>query len=111
MSQDADERDFERRIADNEARFRAVNEDIDRGRPATDTHTLLPFVCECGNAECRRLIELTPAEYHAVRADDRHFAVAEGHELPVAEVVVETHTGWVTVRKTGVGADVVERDA
>ena len=98
-------------MAENEARFRAVNEDIERGRPTTDTHTRLPFVCECGHQECRRLIELTPAEYHAVRGDPLTFAVVEGHELPAAERVVGRHDGWIVVRKIGVGAEVAERDA
>jgi hypothetical protein len=111
MPQDAEERDFQERVAENESRFRTVNEDVDRGRPSTDTHSRVPFVCECGHEECRRLIDLTPAEYHGVRSDPRQFAVADGHELPVAEVVVSRHPGWNVVRKTGIGADVAQREA
>jgi hypothetical protein len=98
----------ERRIAENEVRFRAVNEDIDRGRPATGAQARVPFVCECGHADCHRLVDLTPREYQAVRADARHFFVVDGHQLECAEDVVERHEGWLVVRKTGVGADIAD---
>lgn len=111
MVHNGEQERFERLVAENETRFRAVNEDIERGRPGTDRRSLVPFVCECGDAECRRLIELTPAQYTEVRSDPRTFAVAVGHEIPVAEDVVARHEGWSTVRKKGVGAEVAEREA
>ena len=98
----------ERRIAENEVRFRAVNEDIDRGRPGTGAQTRVPFVCECGDEGCRRLVDLTAREYQAVRADAKHFFVIDGHEIERAEDVVERHEGWLVVRKTGVGAEVAD---
>lgn len=99
----------ERKVAENEVRFRAINEDIHRGRPATGGQARVPFVCECGDADCQRLVELTPAEYQAVRAEPRHFAIVEGHEVASAEVVVERHETFCVVRKVGVGADIAER--
>ena len=53
--------DMQERIGRNEATFRSINEDIERGRDAEDDRTLVGFVCECGWAECSRLIALPPA--------------------------------------------------
>jgi hypothetical protein len=89
----------EERIARNEATFRRINEDIERGRDAGDDTTLVGFVCECGKSLCSRLIELSPAEYEQVRADPKAFAIVPGHEVPEVETVVEQHTRYAIVRK------------
>jgi len=91
--------DMQERIGRNEATFRSINEDIERGRDAEDDRTLVGFVCECGSAECSRLIELTPAEYEAVRSDPCRFAIVDGHELLEVEEVVEKHDRYAVVRK------------
>jgi hypothetical protein len=91
--------DMQERIGRNEATFRSINEDIERGRDAEDDHTLVGFVCECGSAECSRLIELTPAEYEHVRSDPCCFAIVDGHEIVEAETVVERHPRYAVVRK------------
>ena len=90
--------DMQERIGRNEATFRSINEDIERGRDAEDDRTLVGFVCECGSAECSRLIELTPAEYEAVRSDPCRFAI-NGHEMPEFETVIERHDRYAVVRK------------
>jgi hypothetical protein len=100
--------DMQERIARNEATFRSINEDIERGRDAEDDRTLVGFVCECGSAECSRLIELTPAEYEHVRTDSCLFAVVNGHEMPFAETVVERHDRYAVVRKLDVGGEVAK---
>ena len=91
--------DNEERIARNEATFRRINEDIERGRDAGDDSTLVGFVCECGNVDCTRLIELSPAQYEHVRADPLTFAIVPGHEAPGVETVVEVHGRYAIVRK------------
>ena len=91
--------DMQERIGRNEATFRSINEDIERGRDAEDDRTLVGFVCECGSAGCSRLIELTPAEYEAVRSDPCRFAIVDGHELLEVEEVVERHDRYAVVRK------------
>jgi hypothetical protein len=87
------------RIARNEATFRRINEDIERGRDGGDDTTLVGFVCECGSAECGRLIELTPAEYERLRQDPLRFAIVHGHEIGAVEKIVETHDRYSVVRK------------
>lgn len=91
--------DFQERIGRNEATFRRINEDIDRGRDAEDDSTLVGFVCECGMTDCARLIELTPAEYERVRSDPCRFAILNGHEIPAVESVVERHERYAVVHK------------
>jgi hypothetical protein len=91
--------DMQERIARNEATFRRINEDIERGRDADDDATLVGFVCECGQIDCSRLIELTPHEYEQVRSDACRFAIVDGHEVPTVEKVVERHDRYTVVRK------------
>jgi hypothetical protein len=94
------------RVAMNEATFRTVNEGMEAGQ---DPSGMLAFVCECGRLGCNRLIELTRAEYEAVRADSRLFAVVEGHEILEVEDVVDRTERYVVVRKRGKPeAEVVE---
>jgi len=100
---------MQERIARNEAIFRSINEDIERGRDAEDDRTLVGFVCECGSAECSRLIELTPVEYEHVRSDACRFAVVNGHELPQVETVEERHDRYAVVRKLDLGGDVAKK--
>ena len=91
--------DMQERIARNEATFRQINEDIERGRDAEDDSTLIGFVCECGMADCSRLIELTSAEYERVRSDPARFAIVNGHEFPATETVVERTERYAVVNK------------
>jgi len=101
--------EFQERIGRNEATFRQINEDIERGRDAEDDSTLIGFVCECGMNDCARLIELTPAEYEQVRSDPCRFAILNGHEIPSVESVVERHERYAVVRKFVESGDVVTR--
>ena len=56
------------------------------------------------------MMELTRAEYEAVRSNPRTFAVLEGHELPEVEDVVGRTERYLVVEKSGdPEADVVER--
>lgn len=94
------------RVALNEATFRKVNEGMEVGQ---DPGGLLTFICECGRLGCSRLLELTRAEYEAVRANPRRFAVLSGHEMEEVEKVVERHDRYLVVEKAGdPEAEVVE---
>jgi predicted ThiF/HesA family dinucleotide-utilizing enzyme len=94
------------RVALNEATFRKVNEGMEVGQ---DPGGLLTFICECGRLGCNRLIELRRAEYEAVRANPRRFAVLSGHEIEEVEKVVERHDRYLVVEKAGdAEAEVVE---
>jgi hypothetical protein len=88
------------RIAENEARFRAINEELRGnldGLPLDDDR--VAFVCECGEAGCSSPVTLSLAAYEAVRGDGRRFAVLPGHEKLHAESVVERHDDYLVVEK------------
>ena len=92
----------ERRVAENEVRFRALNERLrDSGGVWEGRDGTLSLVCECGDEDCTMPITLTPAEYESVRSDETQFAIVPGHERPEVEDVVSEHGGWVVVRKRG----------
>jgi hypothetical protein len=100
----------DRRIANNESRFREINERLEsdlRGLPHAPGERF-SFVCECGLRECRDLVELSFEEYEAVRSDARHFAILPGHEIEnVEDVIARTERFW-TIRKKADTAPVVE---
>ncbi len=83
------------RIGKNEALFREVNERIEEVADGIRTE----FLCECGDVECTQPVTLALAEYELVRAEPDRFAVLPGHELLDVEEVVESHEGYVVVRK------------
>ena len=84
------------RVAMNEATFRQVNEGMEAGQ---EPEGMLAFLCECGRLGCNRLIELTRAEYEAVRANPRRFALVDGHEIEEAEDVIERTERFIVVEK------------
>jgi hypothetical protein len=90
-----------RRIGQNEALFRTVNEEIEglnRGLAEVSDETL-HIVCECGNLECSVQLVVPTADYERVRADPTLFFVHDGHELPDVETVVERTPRFTVVRK------------
>ena len=100
--------------ARNELLFREVNERVEEINERLDgdnEDSLMVFVCECGNTDCNEQIELRRAEYEAVRANPKHFAVLPGHEdLRIARVI-ERHNGFFVAEKVGEAAEMaVEHD-
>jgi hypothetical protein len=92
--------DRERRLAENEAAFREVNESL-RYTATQGTSTVPTFrlLCECGDAECAEFVEVTSSEYETVRATATHFIVRPGHELPGIERVVASSDRFSVVEK------------
>jgi hypothetical protein len=89
-----------RRIADNEALFRSVNERVQEINDAVAPYTdRFEIVCECGNIQCTEQIRVNPAAYEAVRADSALFFVVPGHEMPDVEDAVEHCATYSVVRK------------
>ena len=95
------------RIARNEVAYRDVNEAIRAGR-AADASRPRAFVCECGQLGCNELVELTVAEYEAVRAEPRRFFMVDGHEIPDVESVVERHERFIVAAKDEEEASIAE---
>jgi hypothetical protein len=90
----------ERRLAGNEAAFRDVNESLRYVAANTiDTVQTMRLVCECGDDACAEFVEVTPAEYEAVRAVPTHFIVLPGHVAGDIERVVSSQERFVVVEK------------
>jgi hypothetical protein len=78
------------RRARNEALFREVNERIEElSSDESEQEASLEVVCECGRNDCTELLEVTRAQYEAVRSDPRRFLVLPGHEHTDTARVVE----------------------
>ena len=93
-----------KRQALNEALAREVNErmaGLDRHAAAgwAEEDQVFEFVCECSTPACEERLQMTLAEYDAVREQDDRFAVAVGHETGTIERVVETTARFVLVDK------------
>ncbi len=93
------ERDLQKRVAANEDTFRDINEGIARGQWPGEERSPVSFRCECARLGCNLLIELTLADYEAVRRHSRRFFVVPSHELPEVETVVDTFENYVVVEK------------
>ena len=99
MSEPKSER--ERRIGENEAYWRQVNE-----LAPPEPGVLNDVFCECGRLECRERVAMTAAEYDSVRESSTTFVVAPGHELLDFERVVDTTDRFYVVEKNGEAARV-----
>jgi hypothetical protein len=103
----------ETRLARNEALYREVNERIaELAEEFSEGEVRNPvgFVCECAAADCAEPIELTLAEYEAIRAEPTRFAVVPGHERLEIERVVERHAAYLVVEKREEDAAEVARE-
>lgn len=90
----------DRRLAENEAAFRDVNESIRYvAANAVDTVQTMHLVCECGDDTCAEFVDVTVAEYEAVRAVPTHFLVLSGHVLGEIERVVSSNERFAVVEK------------
>ena len=101
----------ERKRAQNEAAFREANEDINA---IIDGHgadlPAAPFVCECGDRACRRLINVPVSTYREVRKSPRRFfydLVHDGHTDEETSTI-ETHDRFLVVEKSGVAGEIAE---
>lgn len=91
----------ERRVGENEALFRKVNERLEQLNETFGFLTnRMEVVCECGNASCAQRLTVPVAEYEALRARGDQFIVAPGHGDPTdLEEVVSQSDEWEVVRK------------
>jgi hypothetical protein len=89
-----------RRIGENEALYRQVNERVEEINDAFGTVTgASEIMCECGSLECSARISVPRHVYDQVRTNAARFIVKPNHEFPEAEHVVERHEAYVVVHK------------
>jgi hypothetical protein len=97
-----------RRIGENEAIFRSVNEEV-RGLNTTlsTVQTTMRIVCECGTRRCTVQFEIPRDEYAKVREDSTLFVIRPGHDLPEAEtVVIKTDDYWIVRKAAGLPSEI-----
>jgi hypothetical protein len=91
-------RSEEARIARTESVFRHVNERIaEASDGVADDATV--FVCECADPDCHDRLNVPREHYEDVRNESTHFLIADGHEEPKYERVVEQRAGYAVVEK------------
>jgi hypothetical protein len=89
-----------RKIGENEALYRAVNERIESLNDAFGTVTqTMTVVCECGDGACAEQIEISIDDYERIRTDSALFLTVPGHEIPDTEDVIEVNETFQVVRK------------
>jgi hypothetical protein len=98
----------EKRLTQNEALFREVNERV-QDHVEEGNASVYEYFCECANVDCTFRITLTHAEYEALRADPRQFVVLPLHYTPEVEVLVAENDSYWIVRKTGEAGEYVEK--
>lgn len=91
------DRNEEARVARTESVFRHVNERIAEASGSASDHTV--FVCECADPDCHDRLHVPRDQYEEVRSESTHFIVAEGHDVPKFERVVERRRGYAVVQK------------
>jgi hypothetical protein len=101
-----DSTDERGRAARNQELYRKVNDKIAELNAAFDLVLGIQseWVCECADMHCTRTMELTLAEYEAVRAHPERFVVLPGHVYTDDEAVVEEHGRFVVIEMAGVRA-------
>ena len=98
----------ERRLAENEALFREVNERVEAiARMHGQDDHIYEFYCECSNVDCTLHVPATIAEYEAVRAHPSRFLVFPSHDLPDIERVVDRAERFWVIEKVGEAGELV----
>jgi hypothetical protein len=99
------------KAAKNESSFRSANEGLEE--KATEFgfgDEPTPYLCECGDERCTRVIQLTREQYEAVPANPRRFLMAAGHQ-EADDRVVREDARYIVIEKSGKEGDLVaERD-
>ena len=68
------------RLAPQQARFRRANEELVRRYADLAAHGAVPFICECADQRCTRVVSLTLDEYAAATETPDRFVIIPGHE-------------------------------
>jgi hypothetical protein len=95
------------RAAKNEATFRVANESLEEKAAELGlSEERTPYLCECEDDRCSKVIQLTREEYEAVRAHPRRFVMTPGHQ-EAGERVIQEERGFTVIEKHGEEGDLV----
>jgi hypothetical protein len=94
----------------NEVRFRDFNEWIKASnRRMGSQRATHEYICECSDASCRQVIELSDQEYEGIRGDSARFVIALNHENPEIDAVVAQNGRFTTVETLPGSAERIAR--
>ena len=82
-----------------QARFRHANDELRLRYLELVATGAVPFICECGDMRCTRVMTLTLEEYATVRARAGRFVIVPGHERADAERVVHATDRYAVIEK------------
>ncbi len=89
--------------------FREVNERIAELADSWKIDAARSFLCECDRLECAEAVDLSRAEYEAVRAHPTHFFAVSMHVGGDSLMVIDRLDGYVVLEWSGPAA--VEAEA
>jgi hypothetical protein len=93
--------------AKNESTFRRANESLED--EATDLglgDEPTPYLCECEDERCTKIVQLNQEEYDAVRANPTRFVMVAGPQ-EADDVVVREEARFTVIEKGGHEGDLV----
>ena len=61
----------------------------------------MQVMCECGRPDCSDAIEISTAEYEAIRANGAHFVLVLGHDVATVEHVVYSTSRYIVAHNDG----------
>lgn len=77
--------------------FRRVNDRLAGRARELDEAGPTPFLCECADVRCTRIVLLTLEEYADVRSEDGRYVIVPGHRLPGDQRIIATgERYWIT---------------
>ena len=89
-----------RRVGENEALFRTVNEQVaSLNEQFEQFGNPMSAICECGRFDCHERVDLPAQAYQEVREDPARFIVKPHHIVPDVESVVDERNGYWVIRK------------
>ena len=84
--------------------FRAANDAIAERAREIAFAAPVPFLCECADTSCRRLVPVRLEEYEAVRAHPARFVTVPGHILSAESETVHENSDFAILDAGGLGS-------
>jgi hypothetical protein len=87
--------------ATNESAFRRANERLEeRAAEFGFAEGRMPYLCECEDEHCMKVVRLARAEYEEVRAGPKRSLMIPGHQ-EADDLVVQKEAEFVVIEKRG----------
>lgn len=83
--------------------FREANEAIAQTARSIGVSGPVPFICECSDPACRKIVVLSLEEYGSVRTGRDHLVMLPGHDVTDRARVVTTNDRFVVVESPNLG--------